>query len=132
MPNILHVDDDPSLRRGLARMLTSNVGAFVISSANVTDAMFWVNDSRFVRGRRIDLIVLDGDLGGGTNGRQLFDALPPDLQARCIFFAGSPELFAGLPNPLIEKPDTVALIAAIKQLIASASDGSGREGRDAA
>lgn len=115
-PTILIVDDDPGVLRSSERLLKRD-GFVVWSAFSSADALIALQETELP-----SLIICDGDLGHGHTGREFYDAIQERLDARrraipFVAYTGNPELFAGAACPVVEKPDTEGLLAAIRAIL---------------
>ena len=97
-PTILVLDDEPALRRAVARLLT-RAGYRVVVAANGSEAIALVRDPA----HRIDALVSDVVMPDacGPDVAQAIWALLPDLPV--IFVSGSTQGLT-VPGPLLAKP----------------------------
>ena len=119
---ILLVEDDPSVRRSTARMLTS-AGYAVLQAANADEAQALLRDSI---DHRIDLLLTDVVLPG-TGGREFAeDVLRDHPDIRVLFMSGYSDdivlqhRLAERNLRLLQKPFTVnGLLAKVRETLAA-------------
>lgn len=114
MKTALVVEDYPGLRNIIARLL-ARAGFHVTPAGDGAEAL-----GLFAR-QAFDVIVCDGELPK-MSGREVFDALGADVQARFIAFTDS-QLFDGAGCRVVLKPEYEELMRVVEQVT---------EGRDAA
>jgi CheY-like chemotaxis protein len=112
MPTILVVDDEPSVRRAVHRVLASG-GMTVVESGSATDALGVIGGTQ-----RIDAVVCDV-LMPGISGLAFYDALvkqAPELRHRVVFLTGlahDPNVHDPIEQrgvPLVSKLDDLRLV----------------------
>ena len=112
MPTVLVVDDEPSVRRAVQRVLASG-GMRVIESGSASDALAVIGGAQ-----RIDAVVCDV-LMPGVSGLAFYDALvkqAPELRHRVVFLTGlahDPSVHDPIEQrgvPLVSKLDDLRLV----------------------
>jgi CheY-like chemotaxis protein len=111
MPTILVVDDEPSVRRAVSRVLASG-GMTVVESGSAREAL------AVIEGEQIDAVVCDV-LMPEISGLAFYDALvrqAPQLRQRVVFLTGlahDPSVHGPIEQrgvPLVSKLDDLRLV----------------------
>lgn len=118
MFKLLLVEDDDLVRAALTRRLNKLCDVTVV--VNGAEALAKAQVEHF------DLIVSDVDMPV-MNGIEFFKLLKkvrPNVSKAFIFLTGRPEAVAGFGALVLEKPQTTALIEAVKDAIRGFNDSS--------
>lgn len=96
--HILHIEDDVSIQKAVARTLALKLKADVTTVANPTDAIAILKAIKF------DIVVSDYNIDGGTGGEVLewLRANQPDQ--RFMFLSSDEDRIVGFNVPYMVKP----------------------------